>query len=72
MAQNWIQRVRDDKSGASAARAFAQSWKNEHSPQLSPLLKRARIQGEFNKGFQYKPVYIRGCGQWLFRFRENV
>ncbi|WP_286303299.1 OmpA family protein [Vibrio apostichopi] len=56
MAQNWIQRVRDDKSGASAARAFAQSWKNEHSPQLSPLLKRARIQGEFNKGF---PVQAR-------------
>ncbi|MFH4828268.1 OmpA family protein [Vibrio diabolicus] len=60
MAQNWIQRVRDDKSGASAARAFAQSWKNEHSPQLSPLLKRARIQGEFNKGFPVQARLYRG------------
>ncbi|EHV5550824.1 OmpA family protein [Vibrio vulnificus] len=77
MAQNWIQRVRDDKSGASAARAFAQSWKNEHSPQLSPLLKRARIQGEFNKGF---PVQARlyqgdadnGFSDFVKMFDNNV
>ncbi|ELK5320399.1 OmpA family protein [Vibrio vulnificus] len=77
MAQNWIQRVRDDKSGASAARAFAQSWKNEHSPQLSPLLKRARIQGEFNKGFPvqarlYQGDVDNGFSDFAKMFDNNV
>ncbi|OCH09469.1 OmpA family protein [Aliivibrio fischeri] len=56
MAQNWLNRVRDDKTGASQARSFFVEYANKNKKATldeatKHLVKRAKIQGTFNTGF---------------------
>ncbi|WP_375320731.1 OmpA family protein [Aliivibrio logei] len=56
MAQNWLNRVRDDKTGASQARSFFVEYANKNQKATldeatKHLVKRAKIQGTFNTGF---------------------
>ncbi|MUK79119.1 OmpA family protein [Aliivibrio fischeri] len=56
MAQNWLNRVRDDKTGASQARSFFVEYANKNkkatlNEATKHLVKRAKIQGTFNTGF---------------------
>ncbi|WP_242504827.1 OmpA family protein, partial [Aliivibrio finisterrensis] len=56
MAQNWLNRVRDDKTGASQARSFFVEYASKNKKATldeatKHLVKRAKIQGTFNTGF---------------------
>ncbi|CED57430.1 outer membrane protein, OmpA family [Aliivibrio wodanis] len=56
MAQNWLNRVRDDKTGTSQARSFFVGYANKNKKATldeatKHLVKRAKIQGRFNTGF---------------------
>jgi len=54
MAQNWLNRVRDDKTGTSQARSFFVEYANKKATldeATKHLVKRAKIQGRFNTGF---------------------
>lgn len=56
MAQNWLNRVRDDKTGASQARSFFVEYANKNKKATldeatKHLVKRAKIRGTFNTGF---------------------
>ncbi|MUJ23883.1 OmpA family protein [Aliivibrio fischeri] len=56
MAQNWLNRVRDDKTGASQARSFFVEYASKHKKATldeatKHLAKRAKIQGKFTTGF---------------------
>ncbi|MGR6837622.1 OmpA family protein [Aliivibrio wodanis] len=56
MAQNWLNRVRDDKTGTSQARSFFVEYANKNKKATldeatKHLVKRAKIQGRFNTGF---------------------
>ncbi|TDM51543.1 OmpA family protein [Aliivibrio fischeri] len=56
MAQNWLNRVRDDKTGASQARSFFVEYASKNKKvtldeATKHLVKRAKIQGKFTTGF---------------------